>query len=76
MRKMRELIIGYGPDHFPIAAVCFACGASMPRPDPALTLTEDVIAGFESAFAAHKKRKHGSGSDREEENGTGPLQKG
>ena len=73
LRKMRELVIGYGPDHFPIAAVCYACGASMPKPDPALTQAEDVIAWYESVFAAHKERKHGGMINGQELDGPDPL---
>jgi hypothetical protein len=73
LRKMRELVIGYGPDHFPIAAVCYACGASMPKPDPALTQAEDVIAWYESVFAAHKERKHGGMINGQKLDGPDPL---
>ena len=58
MRKMPELIVGYGPDQFPVAAVCYACGAGMPRPDPALITSAEVVTWFSQAFAVHKEMKH------------------
>jgi hypothetical protein len=58
MRKMPELMIGYGPGQFPIGAVCYGCGAGMPRPDPALTTPKEVIIWFSQAFAVHKEMKH------------------
>ena len=58
MRKAPELIIGYGRDQFPIGAVCYGCGAGMPRPDPALTTSAEIITWFSQAFAVHKEMKH------------------
>jgi hypothetical protein len=58
MRKMPELMIGYGPDHFPIGALCYGCGAGMPRPAPALITPAEVITWFSQAFALHKVKKH------------------
>jgi len=58
MRKAPELIIGYGPDHFPIGAVCYGCGAGMPRPDPALITPAEIITWFSQAFAVHTEMKH------------------
>jgi hypothetical protein len=63
MPKLPELMIGYDSNHFPIAAVCYGCGAGMPKPDPTLTRSEDVIAWFSSAFAVHKEGKHTSSID-------------
>jgi hypothetical protein len=60
MRMTGGLIIGYDGHHFPIGAVCFACGAGMPRPDPTLTRSEDVAAWFDKEFALHLEKKHKS----------------
>lgn len=51
-------MIGYDPDHFPIGAVCNGCGAGMPRADPALTASAEVVTWFSQAFAAHLTMKH------------------
>jgi hypothetical protein len=58
MPKLPELMIGYGPDHFPIGAVCSCCGAGMPRPESALLTAAEVIDWFSQAFATHKEMKH------------------
>jgi hypothetical protein len=58
MQKI-ELMIGYGPDCFPIGAVCYGCGAGMPRPEPALITQAEIIEWFSRAFAVHKEMKHG-----------------
>jgi hypothetical protein len=59
MRKVPELMISYGPDHFPIGAVCYGCGAEMPRPNPVLITPAEVITWFSQAFEVHKEMKHG-----------------
>jgi hypothetical protein len=58
MHRKPELIIGYDTNHFPIGAVCYGCGAGMPRPDPALITSEEVIKWFNQAFAVHREMKH------------------
>ena len=58
MPNAPELMIGYGPDGFPIGAVCYGCGAGMPRPDPALITPAEIITWFSQAFAVHLEMKH------------------
>ncbi len=58
MHRKTELIIGYDANQFPIGAVCYGCGAGMPRPDPALTTPKEAIIWFSQAFEVHKEMKH------------------
>jgi len=53
-----ELVIGYDEECRPVQAVCSACGEEMPKGEPRVTTTKEMITWFSSQFYFHVRRKH------------------
>ena len=52
-----ELRFVYDDSMHPIGATCNACGEQMPKPDPALIESADVIMWFSEKYIEHWKVK-------------------
>ena len=53
-----ELHFDYDDRMHPIGATCSACGEWMPRPDPRLKDSAEIILWFSEKYIEHRKLKH------------------
>lgn len=53
-----ELRFVYDESMHPIGATCSACGEKMPKPDPALKNSAEIIMWFSRQYVEHKEEKH------------------
>ena len=58
MQMKSELKFTYDEDMHPIGAACTACGEQMPKPDPALKDSADIIGWFSGKYIEHRQHKH------------------
>jgi hypothetical protein len=58
-----ELRFVYDENMRPISATCTACGERMPKPDPALENSADIIMFFSKKYFEHRNLKHRSDDD-------------
>ena len=53
-----ELKFSYDDNMHPIGATCGACGEKMPKPDPDLKDSADIIVWFSEKYIEHRRLKH------------------
>jgi len=60
MSRRSELAFAYDKNSFPISANCRRCGEEMPKCDPSVIDSADVVLWFAQQYLEHKLRKHAS----------------
>ena len=55
-----ELQFIYNEHMHPIGATCSKCGEKMPKPDPRLKDSAEIIVSLSEQYLDHKRQKHSS----------------